>query len=588
MPKTNPPFREFLYNKNRPFRSFYHLFDNEQKNLFAATLFLIIKHSPVWVLPITTANIINALTGGGEDAVLAITINIAVTAVFILQNIGTHILYVKFFAVSSREIEARLRTALVMRLQQLSISFHDNYKSGTVQSKVLRDVDSILNMITQIFSNVVLAVITVIFAFVVTLTRKPVVSVFFLVLIPIAVILIYLFRNRMQINNTQLRITIERMSARINEMIEMIPITRAHGLEKHEMQRMGSQMKEVKKQGIKLDVLNAFFGATSWVIFQVFQLVSLAVTAALALSGSIPIGDVVLYQIFFAQIITALNFILTIYPQISRGYDAFQSLGDILESPDIEHNEGKRPVAEVKGGFLFRNVSFRYPNTKSHAINNFSFDVAAGETIAIVGESGSGKSTLMQLLMGFRRPQSGMIFLDGENMNDIDLRDYRRRLSIVPQNTILFSGTIRENISYGLKNVTEEQIRRAASIANAAEFIDALPDGLDTVLGEHGAKLSGGQRQRIAIARAVIRDPKVILLDEATSSLDVISEKQVQDALEKMVKGRTTFIVAHRLSTIRNADRIVVMKRGKVAETGTYRSLMRKKGVFLKLKSLQS
>jgi ATP-binding cassette, subfamily B, bacterial len=587
MTKSKPLFREFFYNKNRPFRTFYHLFDNEQKNLGLATLFLIIKHSPVWILPVTTANIINVLTQNQPNPIPTLMINLSITAVFILQNLATHTLYVKYFAISSREIEARLRTALIQRLQQLSIAFHDTYKSGTIQSKVLRDVDSILNMITQIFSNVILAVITVIFAFVVTLTRKPVISLLFIALVPAAVILMFIFRNKMQINNTELRLSIERMSAKISEMIEMIPITRAHALEKVEMRKMGAQMANVKKRGVRLDVINAMFGATSWAVFQLFQLASLGITAYLAFLKVIPIGDVVLYQSFFGQITGAMNLILAIYPQITRGYDAFVSLGDILESPDLEQNEGKQHLADVRGDLVFQNVSFSYPEVASHAINNFSLDVHAGECIAIVGESGSGKSTLMQLLMGFRRPQSGKIIVDGHDMDEIDLRDFRRHLSVVPQNTILFSGSIRENISYGLKNVTERQIREAIVVANAAEFIDALPHGLDSTLGERGAKLSGGQKQRIAIARAVIREPKVILFDEATSSLDVLSEKLVQDALAKLIRGRTTFIVAHRLSTIRNADRIVVMKKGKAIETGTFSQLMKKNKEFAKLKSLQ-
>ena len=292
-------------------------------------------------------------------------------------------------------------------------------------------------------------------------------------------------------------------------------------------------------------------------------------------------------RFFFNQIISAVNFILAIFPQITRGYDAFVSLGDILENPDLEKQDGKRPVREVRGGFEFEKVSFKYPSMQSHAVRDFSLVIRAGERIAVVGESGSGKSTLMQLVMGFHRPQTGRILLDGKDMTEINLHDYRRFLSVVPQNTILFSGTIRENISYGLKNVTDRQIRQAIRIANADEFIFNLPEGLDTMLGEHGAALSGGQRQRIAIARAVIRDPRVILFDEATSALDVVSEKQVQDALELLVKGRTTFIVAHRLSTIRNADRIVVMKKGRIDEVGTYAGLMRKKGEFVTLKKLQ-
>jgi ATP-binding cassette subfamily B protein len=241
----------------------------------------------------------------------------------------------------------------------------------------------------------------------------------------------------------------------------------------------------------------------------------------------------------------------------------------------------------VKGDFVFEHVGYIYAQSKQPAIKEFSLKVKAGESIAVVGESGSGKSTLMSLVVGFRRPSAGRILLDGIDMQELDLRQYRRFLAVVPQTTLLFSGSVRENIMYGLEDIADRQIWEILDIANAAEFVSKLPQGLDTKLGERGARLSGGQRQRIAIARALIRDPKIIILDEATSALDVATEALIQQAIQRLVKGRTTFIVAHRLSTIRHADRIVVMKHGSCVESGTHIQLMKAKGEFYKFKSLQ-
>lgn len=210
-----------------------------------------------------------------------------------------------------------------------------------------------------------------------------------------------------------------------------------------------------------------------------------------------------------------------------------------------------------------------------------------GETIALVGESGAGKTTLLNLLIGFITPSDGRLTIDGKDVNELDLRSYRRFISVVPQTPMLFGGTVRDNIVYGMENATDEEVWEAVKAANLVSVVSKLPHGLDTVIEEHGANLSGGQRQRISIARAMIRRPKVIILDEATSALDTISEKEIQDALERLTKGKTTFIVAHRLSTVRGADRIVVMDKGKIREEGSYQELMDLKGQFYEMERLQ-
>ena len=288
------------------------------------------------------------------------------------------------------------------------------------------------------------------------------------------------------------------------------------------------------------------------------------------------------------MVVGSVQGIVTIMPQLSSGIESMRSIGEVLESPDIEANEGKLAVTSVQGQFTFEKVSFSYTDTPRPALSDFSLEVSAGECLAVVGESGSGKTTLMSLIIGFRRPTAGRILLDGVDMSTIDFRTFRQYLAVVPQQTVLFSGSVRENITYGLKDVSEAKLNEALQMANCADFVNNLPKGIDTVIGSHGGKLSGGQRQRIAIARALLRDPRVIILDEATSALDLESEFLVQQAINRLIAGRTSFIVAHRLSTIRNAHRVLVMRDGQIEEIGTSEELLsREDSAFSRMHALQ-
>ena len=584
---------EFYFSKRHPLKTFYHFFDREQKNLVLSGLFFIIKHSPVWAMPVIMANIINALSSGvsnpemSSEAVRQIIINLIIITVLALQNIPNQSFFIYFLAKAVREIEGSLRLSLVRKLQQLSLAFHDRTHSGAIQSKILRDVESIRNLIMIGMSNLLPAVVTFIFAFTMTLLKEPWISLLFLLSIPLAVILIKVFRGRMKDTNAVLRQDMERMNAQLSEMIEMIPVTKAHGLEETELGRLEKQFSVIQVNGLKLDVISALFGAINWVGFQLLQILCLAFTITFALQGRISIGDVVLFQGLYGSVLNAVSSILNIYPDLERGLEAITSVGEVLTDEETEENEGKEIVTEVQGSIEFRNVYFSYPNTNKHAIEDFSLSIQSSQSVAFVGPSGSGKSTLMQLVLGLRRPQQGQILLDGRDLMTLDMRTFRTFVSIVPQSVILFSGSIRENITYGLREYTENQVIEAARKANALEFIQALPQGFDTTIGEYGGKLSGGQRQRIAIARALIRNPKILILDEATSALDMESERQVQIAIEQAMQDRTTLIVAHRLSTIRNADIIVVLDRGTIAEIGSYRQLILNNGPFNRLVSLQ-
>jgi ATP-binding cassette subfamily B protein len=267
---------------------------------------------------------------------------------------------------------------------------------------------------------------------------------------------------------------------------------------------------------------------------------------------------------------------------MSKGIESVYSISEILSSTSIENNDGKMQLESLRGEYEFRNVCFGY-SEESPLIKGFNLHIKPGETIAIVGESGSGKSTLLNLIIGFNTVRSGEVLIDGVHINDIDLHSYRRHIAIVRQNSVLFTGTIRENITYGIPDATDKKIATAIEAANLSSFISTLPDGVDTMLTEHGANLSGGQRQRLSIARAIIRGADVIILDEATSALDNVSEREIQNAISNLAKGRTTFIVAHRLSTIKNADRILVITEDGVAEDGKHEELIVKGGIYSEL-----
>ena len=577
-----------LIDGARPARSVLRLLARRPGRMVVAVLAFAAKEIPLWFLPVITAAVIDIVAGRGK--VSDVIWWFVVAAVLLLQNYPNHILYTRSFMTVVRDTGADLRNALAERLQTLSIGYHTRISSSIVQTKVVRDVENVELMLQQVTHPLLSATMVMIGALTMTAIAVPQFLPVYALAVPIAIGIRYAMRRRSHTRNAVFRREVETLSARVGEMASLIPVTRAHGLEQTAVTRVATGADGVRRAGLHLDMLNGHVASVSWVAMQVLGVGCLVLAAIFSLTGILPItpGEVVLLSTYFTLLTQGLTQLLMLIPVGARGLESVRSIAEVLQEPDLEQNAGKRRVDAVVGDLTLADVSHRYPGAHEDAVHAVDLHIPAGATVAFVGSSGSGKSTMLNLILGFLRPSSGRILVDGDDMQELDLRTVRRFVSVVPQESVLFEGTIRENVAYGLGDVGDERIERALRDANAWDFVQDQPHGWDTVVGERGARLSGGQRQRLAIARALIRDPRILLLDEATSALDPESEELVKDALGRLMAGRTTLVVAHRLSTVRLADLIVVFERGRIVERGSHNELLERGGRYAQLHLTQA
>ncbi|THV30838.1 ABC transporter ATP-binding protein [Glycomyces paridis] len=580
--------RQEMLDGAHPARSVLRLLARRPWRMLLAFLAFAVKEVPLWFLPVVTAAIIDLVSSGGS--VGAVLGWLALAVLLLVQNYPSHIVYTRNFMTVVRDTGADLRNALAARLQSLSIGYYTRTSASIVQNKVVRDVENVEMMLQQMTHPLMSSAMVLIGAVTMTAITVPQFLPIYAFTVPIAIGLRAALRRRSRARNEVFRREMEGFAARVGEMASLIPVTRAHGLEQTAVSRVATGADGVRRAGLHLDMLNGHVASISWVTMQILGAGCLGVAAIFSITGFLPIspGEVVLLSTYFALLTQGLTNLLMLIPVGARGMESVRSIAEVLQEPDVEQNECKRAVDAVEGRLTLEDVSHRYSGAEGEAVQGVSLDIEAGTTVAFVGSSGSGKSTLLNLVLGFVRPTSGRILLDGVDMQELDLRTARRFTSVVPQESVLFEGTIRENIAYGMPDAGEERIIAALRDANAWEFVRDLPDTMDTVVGERGARLSGGQRQRLAIARALLRDPRVLLLDEATSALDPEAEELVKEALGRLMRGRTTLVVAHRLSTIRSADRIVVLDRGRIAEQGTHEELLETGGRYASMHLTQT
>ncbi len=513
-------------------------------------------------------------------------IGLALIAILFFQSIFSFTRVYSFSVVSERTL-ADLRHAVYEKIIWLPQTFFDSRRVGELISRVTSDVGTLQDTFTFTLAELLRQILVLLIGIPLIFILTPKLTIFMLLTFPVIVLAALFFGKFIRKLSRKTQDQLALANVIVEETLQSIAVVKSFTNELFEIVRYRKSLMAVVQTAIRSAKFRGLF--ISFSIFTLFGgIVAVSWYGALLVqSGEVTVGELfsfVLYTTFIGGSIAGLG---DIYSQLQRSVGASERLLEILDEKD-EHTEGKNDV-KLFGAIQFDNVSFSYPTRKDfQVLQNIHFTIRPGEKIALVGPSGSGKSTIINLLMRFYPIQKGVILADEKNILEYGLSDYRRNIGIVPQEVLLFGGTIRENIAYGKPGATEEEIMDAARKANAFEFIESFPQKLDTLVGDRGVKLSGGQRQRVAIARAILKDPSILVLDEATSSLDAKSERLVQEALEKLMENRTTLVIAHRLSTIRKVDRILVIKEGRIAESGTHRELSTvENGIYNNLLKLQ-
>jgi ATP-binding cassette, subfamily B, bacterial len=513
-------------------------------------------------------------------------IALVLLAILVIQSLFSFTRVYTFAIVSEKSL-ADIRNAVYKKILGLPIPFFDNRRVGELTSRITSDVSILHDTFTVTFAELIRQVLTLIVGIGVIFYFAPKLTLFMLLTFPAIILLALFFGKAIRKFSRQVQDKLAEANTIVEESLQAITVVKAFTNELFEQARYKKSLTEVVAVALRSARYRGLF--ISFVIFALFGGIVAVVWygATLVQSGEITVGDLlsfVLYTTFIGGSIAGLG---DIYAQVQRSIGASERILEILG----QKGEQEEPSGQLKlyGDIAFKEVTFAYPTRLDYTVlNDLNFSIKAGEKVALVGQSGSGKSTIINLLMRFYPLTKGIISVDGKNSDVYNLSAYRGNIGIVPQEVMLFGGSIRENIAYGKPGASEDEIVMAAKKANAHEFISRFPEGLNTLVGERGVKLSGGQRQRIAIARAILKDPAILVLDEATSSLDAESEILVQQALEKLMEGRTTIIIAHRLSTIRKVDRIFVIKDGKLAETGTHTELTQQQnGIYSNLLKLQ-
>lgn len=510
--------------------------------------------------------------------------------IFILKAVMTYVITYWGHVVGVR-IQADMRNELFAHLQKLPFSYYDETKTGSIMSRLVNDLFEVSELAHHGPEDVFLSIVSIIGALVMIALINPWLALIVLAVIPIIAIIAVKLRLELMSAFRRSREKTAEVNSAVESAVSGIRVSKAYTAEKHELEKFGNANKQlVEARSWQYKAMSKFQTAMT-LFMDILYLTAFLAGGLFFCYGRITASELTSYVLYVAMLIAPIRTFIAIFEQIQEGMTGFKRFLEVMSVEPEKDCPAPVSVGKVRGDIEFDDVSFRYKketDDDGHLIlSNLSLKIGAGRTVALVGPSGGGKTTFCNLIPRFYDIDSGRITVDGIDIRDMSLYDLRKNIGIVAQDVFIFGGTIKENIAYGDFNATDEQIEEAAVNANIDEFIRSLDDGYDTYVGERGVKLSGGQRQRIAIARAFLKNPPVLILDEATSALDNVTEMQIQEALEKLSDGRTTIVVAHRLSTVKNADEIVVLAADGIEERGTHEELMAKNGVYATLYNYQ-
>ena len=561
---------------------------NHRWKFYVGLVFLLLTGATALAFPKLMGMLIDCVKN--KDNAQANNIALFLIGILFMQSIFSFFRLSLFINFTEHTL-ANLRLSLYSNLVKLPMSFFSQKRVGELNSRISSDITQIQDTLTSTIAEFLRQFILIIGGVALLATESLKLTLLMLSVVPLVAIAAVIFGRFIRKFSKNVQDQVAESQVIVEETMQGISIVKAFANEWYEIARYDGKIKEVVKLAIKGGKYRGYFA--SFIIFCLFGAIVAVVWfgVRLSISGEMSVGQLISFVLYSTFVGASFGGIAELYAQIQKAIGATERVFELLEeTPEkISSIQNAVKIDKIKGNVTFKNVAFSYPSRKEiKVLKDVNFTAEFGQKIAIVGPSGTGKSTIASLLLRFYDIDSGEIIIDGKNIYDYDLENLRGNMSIVPQDVILFGGTIKENIAYGKPDATEEEILLAAKQANAFNFIEGFPEKFETLVGERGIKLSGGQRQRIAIARALLKNPSILILDEATSSLDSESEKLVQEALEILMEGRTSIIIAHRLSTIRSADQILVLDNGVISEQGTHQELIAlENGKYKNLSNLQ-
>ena len=555
-------------------------------DLFCASLTTVCE----LVLPM----IVREITGAATQTPMTLTVTFVLQCGLlyeILRIIDTAANYymASIGHIMGTKLETDMRHDFFAHLQKLSFSYYDNAKVGTLMSRITNDLFDITEFSHHCPEEFLIAGVKIICAFIILCTMSvPLTLIVFSVIPPMLIVLSF-FNRKMKAGFKESRKQVGELNSQIEDSLLGIRVVKSFANEELEQNKFNERNTKFLEIKSKVYHIMAGFQSSTRLFDGVMYIVVVVIGAIFMIKEHITAADYMAYLLFVSTLLTSIRRIVEFAEQFQRGMTGIERFVEIMDiEPEIQDEKDAGTLNHVKGKIEFKDVSFSYESENKNVLSHLNLCVKAGESVALVGPSGGGKTTLCSLIPRFYQVNSGAIFIDDFDIKNVTLSSLRNNIGVVAQDVYLFSGTIRDNIMYGKADATNDEIEGAAKLAGAHDFIISLPDGYDTYVGERGVKLSGGQKQRISIARVFLKNPPILILDEATSALDNESEKIVQQSLERLAKGRTTFTIAHRLTTIKNAHRILVLTENGIEESGTHEELLLKNGIYSDLYKLYS